>query len=1127
MDLLFLEKALISLFVTIIVAIVVSKLRGKRYKLPPGPIPVPVFGNWLQVGDDLNHRNLTDLAKKFGDIFLLRMGQRNLVVVSSPELAKEVLHTQGVEFGSRTRNVVFDIFTGKGQDMVFTVYGEHWRKMRRIMTVPFFTNKVVQQYRHGWEAEVAAVVEDVKKNPESATNGIVLRKRLQLMMYNNMYRIMFDRRFESEDDPLFVKLKALNGERSRLAQSFDYNYGDFIPILRPFLRGYLKLCKEVKEMRLQLFRDHFLEERKKLSSTKRPDNNALKCAIDHILDAQQKGEINEDNVLYIVENINVAGTFGCKIEPSTHANLNQWTSSQIVPIPGVVGGSGAGVKDLPYNIGDPYPSAWGSWSHFRGTSKDDGSPVSIFSLTGSNPQDGHLAAGRNGVKRLRTVRHPNILSFLHSTEVESFDGSSTKVTIYIVTEPVMPLSEKIKELGLEGTQRDEYYAWGLHQIAKAVSFLNNDCKLVHGNVCLSSVVVTPTLDWKLHAFDVLSEYDGSNESATGPMLQYEWLVGLQYKPMEMAKSDWAAIRKSPPWAIDSWGLGCLIYEIFSGMKLSRTEELRNTASIPKSLLPDYQRLLSSMPSRRLNTSKLLENSEYFQNKLVDTIHFMEILSLKDSVEKDTFFRKLPNLAEQLPRQIVLKKLLPLLASSLEFGSAAAPALTALLKMGSWLSAEEFSLKVLPTIVKLFASNDRAIRVALLQHIDQFGESLAAQIVDEQVYPHVSTGFADTSAFLRELTLKSMLVLAPKLSQRTLSGSLLKYLSKLQVDEEPAIRTNTTILLGNIASYLNEGTRKRVLINAFTVRALRDTFSPARAAGVMALCATSSYYDVTEIATRILPNIVVLTIDPDSDVRSKAFQAVEQFLQIVKQYNEKINAGDTAGAASLGISSIPGNASLLGWAMSSLTLKNKPSDQAPVATANNVTAATTTTSTASSGLVETPSTAPVHRVSSSTDFTDQPPSPTSTDGWGEMENGIHDEHDSDKDGWDDIEPLEDPKPSPALANIQAAQKRPVSQPVSQPKPQATSLRPKSTVKVAKDEDDELWGSIAAAPPKTASKPLNLKAAAPVDDDDPWAAIAAPAPTTKAKPLSAGRGRGAKPAVPKLGAQRINRTSSSGM
>lgn len=31
-----------------------------------------------------------------------------------------------------------------------------------------------------------------------------------------------------------------------------------------------------------------------------------------------------------------------------------------------------------------------------------------------------------------------------------------------------------------------------------------------------------------------------------------------------------------------WPLvGCLIYELFTGMKLSRTEELRNTASIPK------------------------------------------------------------------------------------------------------------------------------------------------------------------------------------------------------------------------------------------------------------------------------------------------------------------------------------------------------------------------------------------------------------------------------------------------------------------------------------------------------------------------------------------------------------------
>ncbi|KAI3888243.1 hypothetical protein MKW92_010111 [Papaver armeniacum] len=796
---------------------------------------------------------------------------------------------------------------------------------------------------------------------------------------------------------------------------------------------------------------------------------------------------------------------------------------------GVVGGSGTGLKDLPYNVGEPYSSAWGSWTHSRGTSKDDGSLVSIFSLTGSNAQgEGHLAAGRNGVRRLRTVRHPNILSFLHSTEAEIFDGATPKHTIYIVTEPVMPLSEKIKELGLEGTQRDEYYAWGLRQISKAVSFLNNDCKLVHGNVCLASVVVTPTLDWKLHAFDVLSEFDGNNEGSTGPMLQYEWLVGGQYKPMELAKSDWAAIRKSPPYAIDSWGLGCLIYELFTGMRLAKTEELGNTASIPKSLLPDYQKLLNIMPPCRLNTLKLIENSDYFQDRLVETIQFMEILSLKDTVEKDTFFRKLPNLAEQLPRPIVLKKLLPLLASALEFGSAAAPALTALLKMALWLSPEDFTAKILPTVVKLFASNDPAIRVGLLQHIDQYGESLSSQIVDEQVFPHVATGFSDTSAFLRELTLQSMLILAPKLSQRTISGSLLKYLSKLQVDEEAVIRTNTTFLLGNIASYLNEGTRKRVLINAFTVRALRDTFSPARGAGIMALCATSSYYDAVEIATRILPNIVVLTIDPDTDVRSKAFQAVDQFLQIVKQHDEKINSGDTTGTSGMGMSAE--NAGLLGWAMSSLTIKGK-ADQAPVASAESSSQLSTA---ASSSVVDPPDAMPAYPTFT-TDPADTPipPSPTSIDGWAEIENGIFEEQDNDeKDKRDDIEPLEEPKPA-AFANIQAAKKRPILQ----PKLQVTDVKLKSPVRVNKDEDEDLWGSIAVpAPRSTASTSSNMQASSSssnmrassskADKDDPWAAIAAPEPTTSAKPLSLGRGRGTKPAAPKLGAQRVNRTSSSG-
>lgn len=60
-----------------------------------------------------------------------------------------------------------------------------------------------------------------------------------------------------------------------------------------------------------------------------------------------------------------------------------------------------------------------------------------------------------------------------------------------------------------------------------------------------------------------------------------------------------------------------------------------------------------------------------------------------------------------------------------------------------------------------------------------GPGRAQSVVDEQIYPAVQGGFTDANAYLRELTLKSMLVMAPKLSQRTLNQSLLKHLAKLQ------------------------------------------------------------------------------------------------------------------------------------------------------------------------------------------------------------------------------------------------------------------------------------------------------------------------------------------------------------
>lgn len=63
-------------------------------------------------------------------------------------------------------------------------------------------------------------------------------------------------------------------------------------------------------------------------------------------------------------------------------------------------GSGS---SLPFEvIGEP-SLIWGSWTHSSGKWKADGSAVSVFRVSSSNPSDPKLAAARNGTKRLRTV----------------------------------------------------------------------------------------------------------------------------------------------------------------------------------------------------------------------------------------------------------------------------------------------------------------------------------------------------------------------------------------------------------------------------------------------------------------------------------------------------------------------------------------------------------------------------------------------------------------------------------------------------------------------------------------------------------------------------------------------------
>lgn len=90
--------------------------------------------------------------------------------------------------------------------------------------------------------------------------------------------------------------------------------------------------------------------------------------------------------------------------------------------------------------------------------QDDSSLVSVFAFDGSSPSSrDRLPLAKNALKKLKTIRHPNIITYVDSFETET--------SVYIVTERVKPLSVANKDEVFENQeQREQWNMWGLERI---------------------------------------------------------------------------------------------------------------------------------------------------------------------------------------------------------------------------------------------------------------------------------------------------------------------------------------------------------------------------------------------------------------------------------------------------------------------------------------------------------------------------------------------------------------------------------------------------------------------------------------------------------------------------------------
>lgn len=76
--------------------------KPKFHQEAPGPLPWPILGNLHLLASQRPTAELfTDLSKKFGSIYSLRLGPTKCIVINNLELIKEVLNQNGKFFGGR------------------------------------------------------------------------------------------------------------------------------------------------------------------------------------------------------------------------------------------------------------------------------------------------------------------------------------------------------------------------------------------------------------------------------------------------------------------------------------------------------------------------------------------------------------------------------------------------------------------------------------------------------------------------------------------------------------------------------------------------------------------------------------------------------------------------------------------------------------------------------------------------------------------------------------------------------------------------------------------------------------------------------------------------------------------